>query len=89
MLVDSHCHLDRLAYGKKHTDIKDVINKAQEKGIKHLLSVCVTLDDYPAMAELISPFEQPIAMRSAPYSTHFRQASQLMPEFQHLHTSVI
>jgi len=38
---------------------------------------------------LLSPFEQPIPMRSAPYSSHFRQASQVPPEFQHLHTSVI
>jgi hypothetical protein len=38
---------------------------------------------------LLSPFEQPIPMRSAPYSSHYRQASQLPPEFQHLHTSVI
>ena len=38
---------------------------------------------------LLSPFEQPIPMRSAPYSSHYRQSSQLPPEFQHLHTSVI
>lgn len=58
MLVDSHCHLDRLDYKEKHNGIADVIGKAQAKGITHLLSVCVTLDDYPAMAELIAPFEQ-------------------------------
>jgi TatD DNase family protein len=58
MLVDSHCHLDRLDYKEKHNGIADVIDKAQAKGISHLLSVCVTLDDYPAMAELIAPFEQ-------------------------------
>jgi TatD DNase family protein len=58
MLVDSHCHLDRLDYGKKHSDIADVINKANAKGVSHLLSICVTLQDYPAMAELIAPFEQ-------------------------------
>ncbi|MDA7746584.1 TatD family hydrolase [Psychromonas sp.] len=58
MLVDSHCHLDRLDYEKKHIDIADVIEKANAKGITHLLSVCVTLDDYPAMAEMIAPFKQ-------------------------------
>lgn len=58
MLVDSHCHLDRLDYKEKHNGIADVIGKAQAKGITHLLSVCVTLNDYPAMAELIAPFEQ-------------------------------
>ena len=58
MLVDSHCHLDRLDYDKKHTDIADVIEKAGAKGISHLLSVCVTLKDFPAMAEMIAPFKQ-------------------------------
>jgi len=58
MLVDSHCHLDRLDYKEKHSGISDVIEKAREKGINHLLSVCVTLDDYPAMAEMIKPFPQ-------------------------------
>lgn len=58
MLVDSHCHLDRLDYDKKHNDLSDVINKAQSKGIMHFLSVCVTLKDYPAMAALIAPFKQ-------------------------------
>ena len=58
MLVDSHCHLDRLDYKKKHQDLTDVVNKAQAQGIEYLLSVCVTLKDYPAMAELIKPFTQ-------------------------------
>lgn len=58
MLVDSHCHLDRLDYTKKHTGIADVIEKAQAKGITHFLSICVTLQDYPAMAEMIAPFKQ-------------------------------
>jgi len=58
MLVDSHCHLDRLDYEGKHKNIADVIDKAHSKGITHLLSVCVTLDDYPAMAEMIAPYKQ-------------------------------
>ncbi len=58
MLVDSHCHLDRLDYENKHRDLADVVNKAQAQGIKYLLSVCVTLKDYPAMAKLIKPFSQ-------------------------------
>lgn len=58
MLVDSHCHLDRLDYETRHQDIADVVNKAQQQGIEYLLSVCVTLNDYPAMAELVQPFKQ-------------------------------
>ena len=38
---------------------------------------------------LISAFEQPVAMRSIPYSATFRQASQLPAEFKMLHTGVV
>ena len=58
MLVDSHCHLDRLDYKDRHKDIEDVINKAKAQGIDYLLSVCVTLKDYPAMAEMVAPYPQ-------------------------------
>lgn len=58
MLVDSHCHLDRLDYKNKHRNLTDVVNKAKAQGVEYLLSVCVTLKDYPAMAELINPFAQ-------------------------------
>ena len=58
MLVDSHCHLDGLDYKKRHKDLADVVSKAQEKGINYLLSVCVEVKKYPAMAELIAPFPQ-------------------------------
>ena len=58
MLVDSHCHLDRLDYDERHQDLADVVNKAEQQGIEYLLSVCVTLKDYPAMADMIKPFKQ-------------------------------
>lgn len=58
MLVDSHCHLDGLDYETKHKDVADVLDKANAQGVEYLLSVCVTLDKYPAMADLIKPFEQ-------------------------------
>lgn len=58
MLVDSHCHLDRLDYKNRHKDLHDVVNKAKVAGIDYLMSVCVTLKDYPAMAELIKGYPQ-------------------------------
>lgn len=58
MLVDSHCHLDRLDYKNKHEDLDDVVNKAKAMGIDYLMSVCVTLKDYPAMAELIKGHDE-------------------------------
>ncbi len=32
MFVDSHCHLDKLDYQELHTDISDVIKKAEQAG---------------------------------------------------------
>jgi len=58
MLVDSHCHLDRLDYKTRHKDLQDVVNKAKSMGVEHLMSVCVTLKDYPAMAELIADYDE-------------------------------
>ena len=55
MLIDSHCHLDRLDYGGKHQDLADMLNKAKARGVSHFLSVSVTLDHFPAMRQLIEP----------------------------------
>lgn len=34
MLVDSHCHIDRLNYTNLHTSIEDVLRKAKKKMLK-------------------------------------------------------
>jgi len=56
LLVDSHCHLDRLDYQDKHQDLADVLHKAQARGVSHFLCVSVTLAQFPAMLEMIAPF---------------------------------
>lgn len=56
MLVDSHCHLDRLDYEKKHHDVADVLQKARQQGVTHFLSVSVTLEAFPAMLASVLPF---------------------------------
>lgn len=55
MFVDSHCHLDKLNYESLHSDVSDVISKAQQAKVTELLSVGVTLDAFPAMIEMIEP----------------------------------
>lgn len=61
MLVDSHCHLDRLDYASKHVDIADAIAKASARGVSHLLCVSVTLEQFPSMLANIAPFPQVFA----------------------------
>jgi TatD DNase family protein len=57
MFVDSHCHLDKLDYDNLHQDVADVLSKARAAGVEQLLSVGVTLDSFPDMMEMISPFD--------------------------------
>ena len=61
MLVDSHCHLDRLNYASKHVDIADAVAKASARGVSHLLCVSVTLEQFPSMLAKIAPFPQVFA----------------------------
>ncbi|CAH0533038.1 putative metal-dependent hydrolase YcfH [Vibrio stylophorae] len=56
MFVDSHCHLDRLNYPELHQNIEAVIAKAKAAKVEQLLSVGVTLADFPAMYQKIEPF---------------------------------
>lgn len=58
MFVDSHCHLDKLDYQNLHSGIEDVVSKAKAANVNQLLSVGVTLDSFPNMMEMISPFEE-------------------------------
>ncbi|PSU33361.1 TatD family hydrolase [Photobacterium lutimaris] len=61
MLVDSHCHLDKLDYEQLHTGIDDVLAKAKARGIDYCLSVGVTLKSFPAMMEMIAPYDNVFA----------------------------
>ncbi|BDX06640.1 TatD family hydrolase [Planctobacterium marinum] len=51
MLVDSHCHLDRL--NKSKSELKEVIKNANAKGVEHFLCVCVSVNDYTSMMDMI------------------------------------
>ncbi|MCU4674770.1 YchF/TatD family DNA exonuclease [Catenovulum sp. 2E275] len=56
MLVDSHCHLDRLKLEELGGSLDVVIEKARAKKIEHFLCVCVTLNDFKAMAEVVDKY---------------------------------
>lgn len=59
-LVDSHCHLDSLDYNNK--TIEDVISQAQQRDVKHCLSVATTLSGYQAMRKWLSPYLPTISL---------------------------
>ncbi len=51
MLVDSHCHLDRL--DKTDEQLAEIIQAANDRHVSHFLCVCVSVNDYPGMMQRI------------------------------------
>jgi TatD DNase family protein len=58
MLVDSHCHLDRLDLAPFGGSIEGVLEAAQAQDIRHFLCVSINLEEYPAMLEIAEAHEQ-------------------------------
>lgn len=57
MLVDSHCHLDQLDLTPYENNLGKALQFAKEQGVGHFLCVCITLQDFPHMMEIIHPYE--------------------------------
>lgn len=55
-LVDSHCHLDQLDLSPYQGDLKKALASAAENNVKHMLCVCITLNDFPSMMKAIESF---------------------------------
>jgi len=58
MLVDSHCHLDRLDLTPYGNEFSRCIHETLSSGIQHLLCVSISLEKYPAMRDLVDPFPE-------------------------------
>ena len=56
LLVDSHCHLDRLAFDQIEGGLAGALEQARAAGVGHFLCVAINLESYPAMRALIEPF---------------------------------
>ena len=56
MLVDSHCHLDRLDLTQRAGGLDKVISDAQNRGISHLLTVAVDMDSSKALIDITSKY---------------------------------
>ena len=55
MLIDSHCHLDRLDLAPYQNDFSRLIRETVEGGVSHLLCVSITLEKYTGMRSLVDP----------------------------------
>jgi TatD DNase family protein len=56
MLVDSHCHLDRLDLDYFKKDLSACLDFAREQGIMHFLCVCIDLANFPAVLAIAEQF---------------------------------
>jgi TatD DNase family protein len=57
MLVDSHCHLDRLDLSRYDGHLDAALAEAHQQGVGHMLCVSIDLDAYPAMLALVQGYE--------------------------------
>jgi TatD DNase family protein len=58
MLVDSHCHLDRVALAPYDGDFANFMSNTLAQGIDHLLCVSIDLESWPAMVALVADYPQ-------------------------------
>ncbi|MCU7796165.1 MAG: TatD family hydrolase [Candidatus Thiodiazotropha sp. (ex Myrtea spinifera)] len=58
MLVDSHCHLDRVALDHYDNSFDQFVQKTLESGISQMLCVSIDLESWPAMVKLVEPYPQ-------------------------------
>jgi TatD DNase family protein len=56
VLVDSHCHLDRVNLKAYDKDFGRFMEATQESGVGHMLCVSIDLEHYPKMRALIDPY---------------------------------
>ncbi|NEV60771.1 TatD family hydrolase [Thiorhodococcus minor] len=58
MLIDSHCHLDRVDLKRYDEDFDRMMQASAEAGVTRMLCVSIDLEHYPAMRELVEPYAQ-------------------------------
>jgi len=58
MLIDSHCHLDRIDLKPYQNDFACFMHEAAANQIEHLLCIAIDLESYPAMLDLVAGYPQ-------------------------------
>lgn len=57
MLVDSHCHLDRINLDKYTDGLDGAINAAKARGVSHMLCVCISGENKDAVLDIARRYE--------------------------------
>ncbi len=58
MLIDSHCHLDRIDLKPYQNDFGCFMQQVQTSNIEHLLCIAIDLEAYPAMLAMVADYPQ-------------------------------
>lgn len=58
VLIDSHCHLDRLKAAPDHHSLALTLEHAKSRGVDYILCVNVRQQGFEAMRDKVAPFEQ-------------------------------
>ena len=58
MLVDSHCHLDRISLEHYDGRFDLFVDKTLGSGVGRMLCVSIDLESWPAMVKLVEPYPQ-------------------------------
>ena len=58
MLIDSHCHLDRVDLKTHDNDFGCLMRACAESGVSRMLCVGIDLDAYPVMRRLVDPYPE-------------------------------
>jgi TatD DNase family protein len=56
MLIDSHCHLDRLDLSPYQNNFAVFMQEVQKQQIEHLLCIAIDLEAYPRMFDLVKDY---------------------------------
>lgn len=57
IIVDSHCHLDRLDLEKHDGKLENALAAANDNFVKHMLCVCIDLENFNAVWEIAKKYE--------------------------------
>jgi TatD DNase family protein len=57
MLIDSHCHLDKVDLTPYQGDFAMFMQQTHAQNIEHLLCIGIDLEAYPAMCSLVAEYE--------------------------------
>lgn len=58
MLIDSHCHLDRIDLAPYEHNFAKFMDAANDCQIEHLMTIAIDLESYPAMLALVADYPQ-------------------------------